>query len=125
MTTTYVDTLLLEYRTRGILVDTNLLLLYFVGSLDLNRIERFKRTRKYTIPDFHVLVQLLTYFGRVVITPHILTEVSNLAGQLSEPLGADCHRAIATRIASMTEAYTASPALCTTNLWNLSLPRRL
>ena len=78
----YAARLVRGYRSRGVLVDTNLLLLLFVGSYDLERIERFKRTMQFTRDDFARLVALLGVFERRVTTPHILTEVSNLAGHL-------------------------------------------
>ncbi|HEX8691401.1 MAG TPA: PIN domain-containing protein [Longimicrobium sp.] len=77
------DTLLARYRTAGVLVDTNLLLLYFVGALDPDRIPRFKRTNTFTPEDHALLRRFLGRFERVVTTPHILAEVSNLAGELS------------------------------------------
>jgi rRNA-processing protein FCF1 len=78
------DELLARYRKTGVLVDTNLLLLYFVGAFDPDRIPRFKRTDKYTADDYELLVRFLAFFERVVTTPHILTEVSNLAGELRD-----------------------------------------
>ena len=74
-----------RYRTAGVLVDTNILLLLFVGSVERRLIERFKRTvsRGFDESDYELLTSLLKLFNnRVVTTPHILTEVSNLAGQL-------------------------------------------
>lgn len=74
-----------RYRTTGVLVDTNILLLLFIGSVDRRLIERFKRTmaRGFEASDYELLTSFLKLFeDRVVTTPHILTEVSNLAGQL-------------------------------------------
>ena len=74
-----------RYRTAGVLVDTNILLLLFVGSVERRLIERFKRTvsRGFEASDYELLTNFLKLFDdRVVTTPHILTEVSNLAGQL-------------------------------------------
>ena len=74
-----------RYRTAGVLVDTNILLLLFIGSVERRLIERFKRTnsRGFAESDYELLTNFLKLFdNRVVTTPHILTEVSNLAGQL-------------------------------------------
>lgn len=74
-----------RYRRAGVLVDTNILLLFFVGSVERRLIERFKRTkaRGFEESDYELLTSFLKLFNdRVVTTPHILTEVSNLAGQL-------------------------------------------
>lgn len=74
-----------RYRSKGILVDSNLLLLYFVGSHDPTMIQRFKRTRAFTPNDFALLRRVLEKFKRIITTPNILSEVSNLAAQMGRP----------------------------------------
>lgn len=66
---------------KRLLIDTNILLLYVVGSLGLERISRHKRTAKFTIQDFRLLQEVLREFGGIVATPNVLTEVSDLLGQ--------------------------------------------
>lgn len=73
-----------RYRGSGVLIDTNLLLMYFVGAHDPKEIGRFKRTMQFTSDDHDLLVGFIKHFRRVVTTPHIITEVSNLAGQLGD-----------------------------------------
>ena len=85
MSNPLLSELVQRYRTTGVLVDTNILLLLFVGSVESRLIERFKRTmaRGFKVSDYELLMNFLKLFeSRVVTTPHILTEVSNLAGQL-------------------------------------------
>jgi rRNA-processing protein FCF1 len=82
----YVRDLLERYRKKGILIDTNLLLMYFLGSLSVEEIPKFKRTQKYTVDDFYILSSVIEYVENVVTTPNILTEVSNLSWQLPEHL---------------------------------------
>lgn len=65
-------------RTNGLLIDANLLVLLVVGTLDRDRIIRHKRTNKYTEEDFQLLLDFIDRFKRIVTTPNILTEVSNL-----------------------------------------------
>ena len=74
------------YRWEGLLIDSNLLLLLFVGLRDRDRIQKFKRTAQFTIRDFERLAAFIRRFKEVVTTPSILTEVSNLLGQLPESL---------------------------------------
>ena len=74
------------YRNRGLLIDTNLLLLFFVGNRDRTRIAKFKRTKKFTEADYDLLLSVLRRFTTIVTTPHILTEVSNLIGQLPDEI---------------------------------------
>ncbi len=40
-----------EYRPRGMLVDTNILLLFFVGSYNLRPITKFKRANQFSEQD--------------------------------------------------------------------------
>jgi len=44
-------------RSKGLLVDTNLLLLYIVGSLNPEKIARHKRTDKFTIEDYKLFLE--------------------------------------------------------------------
>ncbi len=96
---------LVKYRALGVLVDSNLLLLYFVGAFSREEIPRFKRTMMYTSADHSLLVRFLGYFKKVVTTPHILTEVSNLAGQLPNHLKPGVFEKFATGITLLDEEY--------------------
>jgi hypothetical protein len=79
-----------RHRAHGVLADANVLLLLLVGSYDRDRVAKFKNTEKFAPEDFDLLVSLLEQFDRIVATPHILAEVSNLAGQLGEPARSEC-----------------------------------
>lgn len=65
-------------RSRGILIDTNLLVLFVVGAVNRDRIPRFKRTSSYTSADWDLLTGILEQIPRRYCTPHILAEVSSL-----------------------------------------------
>ena len=73
-------------RRANVIVDTNLLLVLLVGALDPDHIARFKRTKAYTRDDYFLLVSFIGKFKQILTTPNVLTEVSNLMGQLSDPL---------------------------------------
>jgi rRNA-processing protein FCF1 len=62
----------------GLLVDTNLLVLWVVGGVNRNRIETFKRTSNYTKTDHDFLRRVLASFETLYTVPHVLAEVSNL-----------------------------------------------
>jgi hypothetical protein len=81
----YAEELVERFRAKGVLVDTNLLLLYAVGNYDEGILQRqsFKRTAAYTLEDFHLLGRLMSLFSKSVTTAHVLTEVSNWVGQLA------------------------------------------
>lgn len=78
-----VAQLIAKYRNTGLLIDTNLLVRLIVGTLD-RKLIKFSRadSRPFTEEDFDLLVEFAALFTRIVSTPHILTEVSNLTGKL-------------------------------------------
>lgn len=87
----YAEYLIGRHRGTGVLVDTNLLLLYFVGLYDQDLIERWGRTSdRFVSVDHDTLMLLIERFERLVVTPHVLTEVSNLLGYLWEPAKSEC-----------------------------------
>lgn len=61
-----------------ILLDTNLLILLLIGSFSRRLIATFQRTRAFSERDFDKLLELLPTHGRLVATPHVLAETSNL-----------------------------------------------
>ena len=84
MNNDYFESILQKYKNRGILVDTNLLLVYFLGSFNPKLIPNYKKTKSYTFEDFDVLSRFFKYFNRLLTTPNILTEVSNLSSALED-----------------------------------------
>jgi rRNA-processing protein FCF1 len=99
------------YRREGLLIDSNLLLLLFVGLRDRNRIQKFKRTAQFTISDFERLSAFIGRFKEVVTTPSILTEVSNLLGQLPDSLKYSFYQHFAHAMKTVHEQYTPSQEL--------------
>ena len=97
-----------RHRSGGVLVDANILLLYFVGSYNREHVPRFKRTVQFTVDDYDLLVRLLSRFARVVTTPHILSEVNSLSGQMGEPAKTEYFEEFARGIATLDEQYVAS-----------------
>lgn len=80
-----------ELKTsQGILIDSNLLLLYCVGRYDSFLIRKFtQRLGDYTADDYWLLSQFIEVIRHklnrtVAITPNILTEVVNLIGVRSD-----------------------------------------
>lgn len=67
-----------EYYNKGIIVDTNILLLLVVGAYRPKLIGT-DRLSSFTQEDHDLLLNLLANFKTVVVTPHVLTEVNNLA----------------------------------------------
>lgn len=112
MNSDHLDQLVLRYKNRGALVDTNILLLFFVGKYDSSQIGRFKRTKAFTIDDFSIILKIFNFFSRIVTTPNILTEVSNLSGQFGEPMRSEYFGSIEPSIEVLHEEYLPSTLAC-------------
>ncbi len=68
-----------KHQARGVLVDSNLLVLFLVGSVNKRRILDFNRTQNFTIEDFDLLKRFIFWFGKLIATPHVLSQTSDLA----------------------------------------------
>ena len=55
MSLTILEKTIFKHASRGILVDTNLLLLFLIGIFGKNHIEEFKKTQKYGFTDLSIL----------------------------------------------------------------------
>lgn len=97
--------LIAKYRSRGVLLDTNLLLLDVVGRHDPGLIRKHKRTATFSLEDFILLEELLDQFPTIVTTPHILAEVSNLSAQIHGSAIPGLRSAFAGRIQLLDERY--------------------
>ncbi|AFZ22340.1 PIN domain-containing protein [Allocoleopsis franciscana] len=104
----FIRSLFDNYRQKGILIDTNILLLWFVGTVNRSRISNFNRTEQFTPEDYDSLMQILSYFSKIVTTPNILTEVNSLANQLGEPERSQCFSIFAQGVARLDETYIES-----------------
>ena len=71
-----------------LLLDTNLLLLLFIGGKDISLIKKAKTLSAYTEEDYELLQEFASRnrFTDLLTTPHIITEVSNLLGKERDDL---------------------------------------
>lgn len=76
--------MLMKYGSSGVLLDTNLFVLYLIGHYDRDYVPDFKRTCMYTSEQFDWLNDYVSKFSSVIITPHILAETWNLIEKLRE-----------------------------------------
>ena len=70
-----------KHAARGILVDTNVLLLHLCGQYMPSALGQ-KRLAKYTLDDASLISQFLERFATIFTTQHVLAETSNLARQI-------------------------------------------
>jgi len=80
----YLLKIIQKYKQKGLLVDTNILLLYIVGIVNVDLIRNFSRTANFTENDFYLVEKFINFFAVNITTPHILTEVSDLLGNRIE-----------------------------------------
>jgi predicted nucleic acid-binding protein len=92
---------------QGLLVDTNLLVLFAVGAVNRHRIESYKRTRRYTGADFDLLLRVLGKFSRLYTVAHVLAETSNLT-DLPGPEGLQSRQVLKETISLLKEAEMPS-----------------
>lgn len=105
--------LLRQISRQNLLLDSNLLLLLLVGSYNRSLIASFKRVGSFSLRDYELLERIVAGFRDLVATPHILTEVSNLANSLPVPLKEFWFDHFALRIARIDERYIPAKELVT------------
>ena len=91
----------------GLLIDTNILVLYVIGLVNRSRIETFKRTRQYTVADFELLKSVLEKWKSLHTIAHVLAEVNNLT-DLTGPERQLARYTLKEIISSLTEAKISS-----------------
>jgi len=69
-------------KYKNALLDTSLLLPYLIGHI--MDTEKFKHTKNFTQEDGELLNNLIMGYSGLCSTPHVITEVSNLAGKLRD-----------------------------------------
>jgi len=103
-----LEKLIVKYRNKGILIDTNLLLMLLVGSVKPDMIPNFKRTRIYAKEDYYTLRKLIGCFNSVVTTPNVLTEVSNLSNSLEGKYKSQFYKIFSDTISILEERHIES-----------------
>ena len=96
----------------GYFIDSNLFVLFVVGSVDRDLIGKHRRLREYSREnsgeDYDTLVNLLDRVDRVLVTPNTLTETSNLLAQHAEPQRSDFFNRLQSIIGVSEEITVAS-----------------
>jgi predicted nucleic acid-binding protein len=72
-----------RFKPQGIIVDTNILILFLLGSCNSSLIEKSRllnnNDKNYSKEDFALLKDIIQLFDEVIITPQIIAEISNLS----------------------------------------------
>jgi hypothetical protein len=111
-----IEAYIKQYRRKGIIVDTNFLLLALIGGT--SSIVEFKRTRGYSDADYQLLLKVIDQFEKLVSTPHILAEVSNLTNGLHGNKLRDFYATLKNSLSTIIEVH--HPALDISRDYELS-----
>jgi hypothetical protein len=100
---TYIEELISKYKQKGVFVDTNMLVLYIIGTTDFRLVNKTILGRNYTETDFILVAKFIEFFEIQITSPHILTETSDLIGEDNT-----FHTALKEYIRISTEKYELS-----------------
>jgi len=92
----------------SVILDSNLLLLFVVGTTRRSYIAIHKRLHAYSEQDFTLLLQIIERASNVVVTPNTLTETSNLLGYMAEPARAELFTTFRALIEASEEVHCES-----------------
>jgi len=106
--TDYISPILFQYKSKGVVIDSNLLLLYFIGSFSIELISNYKKTKIYSKEDYDIINILIDYFNKIITTPNILTEISNLSNQLKEHIKQSFYENMKSKFIILEEIYYPS-----------------
>lgn len=91
-----------------ILIDTNLLVLLVVGSLDPALVGTHKNCSSFTPDDYLLLLRYVGPRPRFIVLPNIVTETSNLLRQIRDPHRARLSAMLGRFVESQSETYVES-----------------
>lgn len=94
--------------SRLLLLDANLAVLLAVGTARRSYVAKHKRLQEYDETDFELLRGFIAKFNRVLFTPNVLTETSNLIRQIKEPARSEAALILAALIDDADERVVAS-----------------
>jgi hypothetical protein len=103
------------------ILDSNLLLLKWCASFDRELASTFKRLNSFQVEDVDLLSETLKLFSVLRTTPHVLTEVSNLANSLPRWIKDDWSEYFSSQIQVISEEWTPAATIATNDFMWLGL----
>ena len=113
--------LLAAFVGKPLVLDSNLLILRWCMQVNPSLIRSFKRLSSFQPVDAEGLEATLEVFSSVKTTPHVLTEISNLANQLPEWIKDDWTRNYVHQVKLVDEIYTPSSEVVSDPIIRLGL----
>lgn len=89
----------------------------FVGTYQRDLIARFKRLNTLTPEDYDTLAMVLGQFGTIATTPNVLTEVSNLSGELRNQARIAYYATFARSLRLLSETFIDSTEVAQTPIF--------
>lgn len=79
---------------KEMIIDANLLLLYIVGSFNIDTIinKRFTKTNGFNKDEYNLLMYIIDKAKKIIVTPNILTEVCNHSEKINNSLKFDYYQ---------------------------------
>ena len=114
-------------KSKGVLLDANLLTALIVGYIGAGEVEQFKRTRQFTTKDVVELHKIVKSFGWICTTPHVIAEVSNLLDWLNDDKKREANRQLAAYVCNAKEVHieaveiVRTPVYCTLGITDAGL----
>jgi hypothetical protein len=96
----------------NLVIDTNLFVLFVVGTTNRNLVARHKRLKAFSIDDFDLLCRVIGSSLQVLVTPNTLTETSNLLAYIDEPARTQVFETFRALILLTSEEYVESKTAC-------------
>lgn len=88
-----IDTFVSRYRPEGLIIDTNILIVFLIGNYDRSFMDGCgivnNTDRKYTSSDIGLLKTIFRRFNKLVLMPQVIAELSNIA--ITKPNFGDRH----------------------------------
>jgi hypothetical protein len=103
--------LLKPHAGKPAILDSNLLLFSWCSSFDPDLVTKFKRLNSFQIEDIDLLSETLKIFSVIRTTPHVLTEVSNLANALPGWVKEDWSLYFSEKIQVIPEEWTSAATI--------------
>ncbi|MGB7548274.1 MAG: hypothetical protein WBM14_11030 [Terracidiphilus sp.] len=103
--------LLKPFIGKPAILDSNLLLFHWCTGFNLDLVTTFKRLNSFQIEDIELLSETLKVFSVLRTTPHVLTEVSNLANSLPKWMKEDWAEHFSRQIQVIPEEWTSAATI--------------
>lgn len=71
---------------RSLMLDTNLAVLFVAGTADIRYISKHKRLNTFDAEDYKFLLEIIAKFDRIIFTPNVFSETSNLLRYIGDPI---------------------------------------